>query len=202
MTTVSELLYESLGPFAEDDTSGDLQKFVAALTSQIELVQELVSEGEDGSAGWSLAFDVNKCPASVLPWLAQWVGVVITAEMSTAQIRAEIAKPTGWERGQEPTIAIAVQRTLTGTQWCSVRPNKPTLGTTYVATLASETPSASRTEKIARAVVPAWMLLSYEAIEGATWTTVEASVKYETFTALEGAFKDFEALEHALPSEL
>jgi len=200
--TLGELLYGTLGPFAEDDVSGDLQKFCDALASPAEEVASVVGQEEDGSPGWSLAFDVENAPASVLPWLAQWVGVVITPEMTEAQIRAEIAKPTGWERGQEPTIDIGVRRTLTGTQWVSIRPNKPETGKTYIATLAAETPSPTRTERIARSLVPAWMVLVYEAIEGVTWTTVEASVKYETFTALEGGFKDFEALENALPTDL
>jgi hypothetical protein len=199
--TVADLLYEALGFHVEDDASGDLRDFCEALCSPTEEVAELVSEGEDGEAGWSLAFDVDDCPASMLPYLAQFVGVVITPEMSEAQIREEIRKPTGWERGQEPSIDIGVRRTLTGTQWVSIRPNKPETGKTYVATLNTETPSPTRTERIARSLVPAWMVLVYEAIVGVTWTNVESSLKYTTFTLLEGAFKNFEALENALPTD-
>lgn len=179
----------------------DLQKFCEALSLPQEIVKELVGEGADGEPAWSLAFDVDNCPASVLPYLAQFVGVVITPEMTEEQIRNEIRKPTGWERGQDASILIAIQRTLTGTKWVTLRPNNPETGKTYIATLLSETVSPTRTSTIARSVVPAWSVLVYEALEGVTVAALSAG-KYETVATLSAAFVDVDAVTHILPSEL
>jgi hypothetical protein len=201
MTTVADLLYSSLGPFAADDLSGDLRKFCEALCLPIEIVNEIVGEGE-GSPGWSLAFDAANCPESVLPYLAQYVGVSLSPEMAPSQIRAEIEKPTGWERGTDDSIKIATRRTLTGTQWVSIRPNKPEVGKTYIRVLKAECPSATRTETIVRAAVPAWSVLDFEAIDGVTVGDVTASAKWETVADLAAAWSSVQALTEILPSDL
>jgi len=200
--TVADLLFQSLGFHVGDDVTGDLKAFCEALAAPLEDVHELVREGDDGSAGWSLALDADNCPASVLPWLAQFVGVVITDEMSESQIRNEIAQPAGWARGRDLAIVTAVQRTLTGSQLLIIYPNKPEVGKHYVRSLLSETPNPTATQAIARAVIPAWSVLEYEAIEGVTVADVAASAKWTTVADLAAAFSTVQKLTEILPTDL
>jgi Phage tail protein (Tail_P2_I) len=201
---VWELLYESLGFHVEDDAvSGEpLRKFCEAWCAPLQPVYEIVRERED-SPPWAILFDVDNCPAASLPFLAQWVGVVITPEMSEEQIRNEIREPTGWKRGQPEALRIATRRTLTGENpLVIIHPRTPEAGVTYVRTLLSQTPDPVRTEAVIRAALPAWEVLEYEAIEGVTVADVAASPNWETVADLAAAFPSVQALTEILPSDL
>lgn len=199
-----ELLYESLGFHVEDDEAQDfsLRKFCEALCAPMQPAYDLVRERDD-SAGWGIVFDVDNCPAYALPYLAQYVGVQITEEMSEEQIRNEIRQPTGWKRGQPESLQIATRRTLTGeSPLAIIHPRTPEVGITYVRTLLSQTPDPTRTERILRSVLPAWEVLNYEAITGPTWGDVAASGKWETWANLATHFTTWQALTEVLPTEL
>lgn len=199
-----ELLYSSLGFHVEDDEAQDfaLRKFCEALCAPMQPAYDLVRERE-GSAGWAIVFDADNCPAYALPYLAQFVGVQIVPEMSEEQIRAEIRQPTGWRRGQPESLQIATRRTLTGEDpLVIIHPRTPEVGVTYIRTLLSQTPDPIRTERVLRAVLPAWEVLEYEAIEGVTWADVTASTKWETWANLTADFATWQALTEILPTEI
>jgi len=199
-----ELLYSSLGFHVEDDATQDfaLRKFCEALCAPAQPVYDLVRERED-SAGWGIALDVDNCPAYALPYLAQYVGVQITPEMSTEQIRNEIREPTGWKRGQPESLRIATRRTLTGEDpLVIIHPQTPEVGFTYVRTLLSQTPEPDRAEAVIRAALPAWEVLDYEAIEGVTVADVAASANWETVADLAAAFASVKDLTEISPDEI
>lgn len=196
-----EGLYEALGYHRVTDPSRGyaLRGFCEAWCSTLQPVNEIVRERDDGPA-WAILFDVDLCPAGSLPYLAQYVGVVLTPEMSEEQIREELREPTGWARGRLPAIRLAGQRTLTGTRRVIVRPRTPEVGFHYIRTLQAETPDQERTRAQLRAAVPAWEVLGYEAIDGVTWADVEAS--WEDWGEIAGTFESWADLADILPDEL
>ncbi|HXS32239.1 MAG TPA: phage tail protein [Solirubrobacterales bacterium] len=196
-----EQLYEALGYHQEADpaTGYALRQFCEGWCGTLQPVHELVRERDDGPA-WAILFDVDECPAASLPYLAQYVGVVLTPEMSEADIREAIREPVGWARGRLPAIKISGKPTLTGTRRVIVRPRTPVPGAHYIRTLATETPEEERTRVRLRAAVPAWEVLDYEAIAGVTWEDVAAG--WKDFAALTAAFTDFGDLADTLPTEL
>jgi hypothetical protein len=199
-----ELLYSSLGFHVEDDEAQDfaLRKFCEALCAPMQPAYDLVRERDD-SAGWGIVFDANNCPAYALPYLAQYVGVVPTPEMSEEQLRNEIREPTGWKRGQPESLRIATRRTLTGEDpLVIIHPRTPEVGITYIRTLLSQTPEPDRTEAIIRGALPAWEVLDYEAISGPTWADVSASTSWTTWRDLTLDFASFQALTEVTPDEL
>lgn len=201
-TQLWEQLYEATGFHRDFDTDGSLQKFCEALCDPIQPVYDLVRERED-RPGWSVLFDPDECPAAFLPYLAQYVGVVVTPEMDTAQLRAEIKQPTGWARGSVESIRIATRRTLEGEDpLVIIHSRTPEAGCTYVRTLLSQTPDPVRTAAIVRAETPAWNKLDYQAIEGVTVADVSASTNWETVADLAAAFSTVQDLSEILPSEI
>jgi hypothetical protein len=203
-STLWELLYESLGFHVEDDEDQDfaLRKFCEALCTPMQPAYDLVRERED-SVGWGIVFDADNCPAYALPYLAQYVGVQITPEMSEEQIRNEIREPTGWKRGQPESLRVATRRTLEGENpLVIIHTRTPSVGTTYIRTLLSQTPDPVRTEAVIRAVLPAWEWLDYEAITGPTFADAAASTDWSNFTGLKEAFATFRALTEITPEEL
>lgn len=200
-----ELLYDSLGFHVEDDASGDLRKFCEALCSPQEETFQIVRPRPD-QAGWALLFDVDECPADALPFLAQFVGVQITSEMSEEQIRNEIREPTGWKRGQPESLRVATRRTLKPVAeeelLVIIHPRTPEVGRHYIRTLLSQTPEPERTRAVIRAMLPAWEVLDYEAITGVTVADVTASAKWTTVADLSAAFSSVQALTEVLPTEI
>lgn len=201
VSELAEQFFGALGFHAEDDEANDwpLLRFCAAWIAPLEPVNEIVRERGD-SPPWGVLFDVDNCPAWALPFLAQYVGVVITPEMSEDQIRNEILEPTGWARGREPAIRIAAQRTLTGDQRVIIRPRTPEAGVHYIRTLKSETPDEERTRAVLRAALPAWEVLDYAAIDGVTWGDIAAS--YEDWAEILATFDGWADLADILPDEL
>ncbi|HUB99261.1 MAG TPA: phage tail protein [Solirubrobacterales bacterium] len=197
-----EQLYEALGFHREaDPNQGDaLRKFCEAWSAPLEPAYEIVRERTDGTASWGVLFDPDRCPAESLPYLAQYVGVVITPEMSEQQIREEIAQPTGWSRGQEASIRIACQRTLTGARRVTVRPRTPAPGFHYIRTLLLETPEPARTEAVLRRSLAAWEVLDYEAVDGVAWEDVAAT--WEGWSTITSTFVSWADLADTLPEEL
>jgi Phage tail protein (Tail_P2_I) len=200
-----ELLYESHGYHRDlDEATGyTLRKFCEAWCSPVQGIYDIVRERSDAPS-WSILLDPDRCPAKALPYLAQYVGVAITPEMSEQQIRNEIREPTGWARGRPPAIRIATRRTLKplGDEELMViiRPRTPEVGHHYVRTLLSQTPDPERTEYVVRNAVPAWELLDYDAINGVTFSDITA--KFESFGDLTAAFPTFKDLAEVLPTEL
>jgi len=191
--------YNALGFHRDADGEYDyaLLKFCAAWVSTIDPVYLLAREGDDGEPPWSLLFDVENCPSESLPYLAQYVGCVLTPEMDEAQQRSEIAEPTGWKRGWHDSIETVAQRSLTGTKKVILRPRTPEVGEYYARTMLSETPDPSRVERDLRAAVPAWSLLDYEAFDGYTYADLDAG--FETYAAVDAEFDSYgEILEAEL----
>jgi hypothetical protein len=179
-----EELYEALGYHRETDPAQAfaLRKSCEAWCSTLQPVYDLVRERSDLPA-WAILFDPDRCPAASLPYLAQFVGLVLTPGMTEEQIRTEIREPTGWARGREPAIRLAGARTLrpVGDEALVivVKPRTPEAGIHYVRTLQAQTPDPARTEAAFRAAVPAWDVLDYEAFDGPTYGDMLAN--YPTY---------------------
>lgn len=202
---VWELLYKSLGFHRDDDGAHDftLRKFCESWAAPLQLPYDLVRERDDAKA-WTILFDPDRCPAQCLPYLAQYVGVVITPEMSEAQIRKEIKEPTGWARGRPPAIRLATARTLrpVGEEALMViiRKRTPGAGQHYIRTLLSQTPEPDRAEYVIRRAVPTWEVLDYAAIDGVVFNDVAAS--WTDFGSLAADKASFRDLAETLPTEL
>jgi hypothetical protein len=206
VSDLTDALYDSLGDWltAEDEANDWVLLKMVAIWVEVNLdpVYEL-ARGRGGEPPWSRAFDPDECPAFVLPYLAQFVGVDVVPEQTEQQLRNEIKHPTGWKRGQTESMRIATRRTLTGENPLVIIHSRfPGPGHTYVRTLLSQTPDPARTAAVLRAATPAWNLIDYEAIEGVTFTDVAASTNWETLADLAAAFPTFQALTEILPTEI
>jgi len=204
-TDLAELFYEGLGFHVEDDTSGDLLKYLQGLSAPLQPTFDLVRP-RAGMAGWAILLDPDLCPAWALPFSAQLVGIEVTPEMSEAQLRAEIKQPTGWRRGQTESIRIGLKRTLKPVAeeelFVIARPRTPEPGRHFIRTLLTQTPDPERTEwLVEHKLTPAWERVDYEAISGETFDEMTGS-KYATFAAIAAAFADFEHLAGAAPADL
>lgn len=194
--SVAEQIYGSLGPFAEDDESGDLQRFVEGLTQPINRVYRLISE-ESQTYPWSVVLDADLCPAETLPWLAQWEGVNLTPDMTEAERRQAIKDREGEARGRPATIRARIERTLTGTRRVIVRERTPGPYNLYIRTIATETPDEGRTRAAILEQKPAGLTLDYAAAVGITY--IDLAADYATHGDLASAGLTYGELAETLP---
>lgn len=194
--TFAENLYESLGPFREDDETGDLDALVRALTGPMETLYSIVGE-QDQDVSWSAALDPDRCPVSVLPWLAQWAGVRLTASMTVAERRQAIKDREGTTRGRPETIRARVERTLTGTKRIIIRERTPGPYDLYIRTISTETPDATATERAIVEQKPAGIVLDYAAATGLTYIDVQSG--FATYGDLAATGMSYGELSETLP---
>lgn len=151
----------------------DLQIYATALSRMFSQVNGLVRDADAGP-GWSALLDIDRCPTSALPWLAQIVGVTLPADASDSLMRATTRNTGGFRRGTLASIRGAAQALMT-----SATPGvEPTVfieertGSAYqltVITYTSETPDADAVEAAIRAQKPAGLILTYETVTGQIW---------------------------------
>ena len=139
--------YQQLGPIADRDAECGypLAHLCAAMWAPVEDLAALIAEQPDGTPGWALLLDPDRCPARFLPHLAQRVGVTIPAGTPETEARALIRDVRNWNRGTIPAMVGDVQATLTGTRYVHIveRDGGPHDLTLY--TRSSETPDPAKT---------------------------------------------------------
>lgn len=196
MAHLAEDIYANLGPFADDDVSGELRDFLAALVGPLEDVADVLSETDD-HLPWEMALDVDQAPASALPWLAQWVGVRLDEADSEAVRRDRIRTPDGFARGTRASIAAAARRTLTGTRRVVIRERTPDAYNLYIRTAANETPNPAATEAAIVGQKPAGIVLDYEAVTAMSYIDLDAD--HADYDAVAIAFSDYDQISETTP---
>lgn len=190
-------IYEALGRFREDDTSGHLHDFIEALGTDLDQIDSIVGEGENDEPTWTATFDLDRAPTSVLPWLAQFVGVQVTPSMSDTDVRAAIRLPAGYSVGTHPAILTGIQRMLTGTKRVVIRTRTPDAGTLYIRTLSSETPDPAAVQREIRNNLMPWHLtLDYQAVSGISYIDLAAMfTDYDDLAAADLTYDEVSELE-------
>lgn len=192
VSATAEDLYASLGAYTagDEDQGWDLLNACEALCSAfVEPVAELVQE-RDGRVAWEILFDLELAPLAYLPYLAQFVGVTLTSNMSEAEMRAAIQLPEGFRRGTVDAMMQAIQRTLTGSKHVSFQQRfGGSAWALAVRTQTSETPSEAATEAAIISQKPIGIVLDYASIAGATYAEVDAA--YADYAAAEADTDDY-----------
>ena len=170
-------LYEALDPpFTQYDEDNDWAalRFCIALTgSDLDLIHELVTISDDDGVPWQLLFDPANCPASCLPYLAQYVGARITPDMDEAETRAAIQAPESFLRGTVGAIEALIKRYLTGSKTVIITERYGGFAWRLrVETLAVETPDQAVIEEaLRREQKPIGIVLFFN--KRSTWTWLE-----------------------------
>lgn len=174
VSQLAEELYAKLGPFTDLDeaTGWHLLKYVDVVASSLANTYDIIRDRDD-LPGWSVLFDPDQAPSNALPYLSQFVGAILTADMSDADRRNEIKSPGQWRRGTPAAMRAAIRRTLSGGQnvWISER----FAGEPYhlwVRTLDTETPDQAATHAAIISQKPLGILLDYDVVSGWSWSDV------------------------------
>lgn len=196
VSDLTEDLYASLGTgfTLEDEQHGwATLVWAEALAHPHEQVAEL-------AADWSALFDVDRCPAWALPWLATVVGARLIEGLDEEGMRLTIGSINHVKRGTPEAIRASARQLLAGTR--SIKVDERFDGDAYrvrIRTYEAETPDPVAVELAIRAEKPAGLVLTYAVFAGAIWQDlVDAELTWADVLA---AFATWNDLRTWIPEE-
>lgn len=142
----------------------------AALAAPIERLWELLALPEHP---WQPAFDLENAPGWVLPWVANFAGIELSAGLAEEQMRDRLLRADARSRGTITAMVQAIFETLTGDRRAIIVRERD--GSAYhltVRTYAAETPDSAVTEARARAAKAGGLTLDFDVIPGQDWRQV------------------------------
>jgi hypothetical protein len=200
LSRTAQRLYDSMGPLMvlDEDNGWAGAYFCAALCAPLDPIADVVLDGEDGSPGWTVIFDPDNCPAAWLPWLAQFVGVVLPPNLDEAGQRLRIKETDGFKRGTVAAIQGAARQHLTGPDGTGATATvylNERQGGAYklgVATLVSETADTAIVEAAIREQKPAGITLTYTTVVGGDYATLKST--HVDYADVKAEFTDYDEL--------
>lgn len=189
-----ERLYLDLGRVfreGQEDLDYPLLRYLDAVWQAHGEIEDLVLEDEEGRPGWTILFDVDRCPAAFLPYLAQFVGVHFSGVLTEEEMRDRIREREGQQRGTPAALVAAIKRTLTGSQVVTLTERDTSAYHFKVRTYTIQTPSVSATEAALLRMKPAGLQYTLEVLDGVTFDELEAEFP-GTFADLDAEFGTFD----------
>lgn len=186
-------LYAALEPaftqYDEENEWAALRFCIALVAGDLDLIHELVTE-TDERVPWEVLFDPEACPAVCLPYLAQYVGVRITPEMTEPQIRAAIVSPEGFGRGTLLALEAVVKRYLTGSKSVIIEERYSAFPWRLrITTIEEETPDPTALEEaILREQKPIGIRLFFNRRAIWNWGEVRVTPGLETWVKVREAY--------------
>ena len=100
MTQMAEDAYATLGPIAGADAANGyaLRGLCNAIGSMFAQSEEAV-RAVAGFDAWTQTWNIDRCPAWLIPFVGQAVGVLVTPGLTTAEQRAQVKEEGAWKRG-------------------------------------------------------------------------------------------------------
>jgi hypothetical protein len=181
----------------------DLETYLRAICEMFGEVELLAFETDDTEA-WEILFDADRIPAKGLPYLAQYLGERLPEGISEPLAREWLNDNPNRYRGTPYSIFRAAQRHLTGDRLVLMSERDNGTGpntdpeTLLVRTLVSQTPSLAQTEADIQSVLPADVILDYDALPGQTYGDVDAA--FASYTALDAAYGSYAEMASDTPA--
>lgn len=200
VSEVAEGLYTILQPlaFADEQNGWALLYFCEALIGAVQKVQDYSADG------WNDILDIDNTPNEALPWLAQFVGVVVPPRISTdsdsdyyARIRAYIKSTPGFSRGTPVAIVAEVLPYLTGTKTVIFRERFGGAYKLEVRTYTSQTPSEANVLAAILRQKPAGITLDYDSITGQDYQ--QLFTNFATYQLVFTTYDNYQELVTATP---
>lgn len=184
-----ERLYDALPDHyrsADEPAGFPLYRWLAGVVGQLGEIDALIDgiDYDDTVPGdTSTLADPQVAPVAWLPWIAQLVGVRLSADLTEQQARDAVQfASSGWRAGTKQAIADAARSELTDTKYAVVydhsiaNPGDGGPWDVMILTRTSETPdpAAVLAAVIARGAKPAGVVLHHRTYESG-WDTVTST---------------------------
>jgi hypothetical protein len=193
--SVAERLLAGLGPALRRRGGRLLEPYVQALTSGVELVDQLV-HGTSSRAPFRDLFDLATSP--VPEWLGSATGTPVPGGLDLEQRRAFVRDRPAQRRGTPGALIAAVQQTLIGSQQVTLLERTPSPDHVTVQVFAAQTPDPDATRSAALSQKPVGLLLVLEVLTGASWEHMR-DIHGPTWTDFDATFGTWADARNHLP---
>jgi hypothetical protein len=169
--TFSQALIKLLQPmFYADAANGNaLSTYLSSMgDSLFQILQDWSSDTTDvpPKPGYSILVDSTRVPDVAVPWLAQFVGLVISDSLPPSQQHSMLNGLGAWKRGTVAALQAAPLPWLTGSQTVLVKERDTSAYHLQVTTYASETTNSTAVAAALQANKPAGLVLTYVLYSG------------------------------------
>lgn len=209
ISDIGEESYLALGPWAKDDElfEWQLKYFIEAMFGGMQVGLDVASS--DGvRSGWQRMVDPDHVLRQFLPWMAQFVGVIVPMRLSEVEERDFVKNNNGFKRGTVDFIKSFIANQLTGSKTVEVHERTTSPYHLRIVTYRAETPNITFgddfiahptfqesldayptfadfpsgetiIEVFLQDAKPGGLVLTYEVLDGATFRQLDA--QYGTF---------------------
>lgn len=200
LTHTAQRLVDALGPLDVGAATGDytLQQFMAALATGWDELSDIARDQDDGTPGFAILFDPDRCPAKWLPWVAQFVGVQMLPNMTEAQMRLRLKGTDGHQRGTPWAMEDAARQYLigpdgTGASATVFITERTTSAYAFgVTTLTGETPDPAAVLRALLEQKPAGLKMTFASVAGGDLATLRGAAT--DLADIAGDFADLDAI--------
>lgn len=186
---VGDELYEALGPLTESDVDHGyaLRTYCTALGKMFQQLETYVRDTAIHD-GWTVALDVERAPTEALPYLAQFVGVILPTGTGDADARTRIRAAAGMQRGTVESLRQAALSYLTGAKYIRIveRLNSPYRFGVFVR--QNEVPDTAALQQALLEVKPAGLVMELYSTTGESWNESTTS----TWNSVSKSWDDLE----------
>lgn len=207
-------LYRLLGPLAALDGGDEarawsLLHYCSGIGLPFQLVADFVYEQQDGTPGWGLLLDADRCPTWALGWLAQFRGVRLvprdpaeTEAAYWAAMRQRIKRADGQNRGGPDAMRAAAERFLTGTRYLVFNERAGAVDPAYtlaVRSRADETPDPAKVLAAILEQKPGGIVLDYATTPSGVPTYDLVAVAHDSYQDVLTFYADYDDLRTRMP---
>lgn len=188
-------LYDSMGIWSArdlQDVDHPLEVLTSSFEEQLAPIEEVIRDSDNGDPGWSTVVDVDRAPASWLPWLAQMGGIRFPTGLTEAQQREYIRIAPRRRRGSIGALLEVAALSLTGEKRIVFIERQGNAYRLAISTYASETPDPARLLADVLTQKPAGIVLQLAQITGDDYLTLLAT--HTDYADVLASFADYDAV--------
>lgn len=201
VSAAAEDMYESLKPIAAQDEEYGWPLLLLCEALMAPTLQPIIDYSRDTSAGvgWSVIMDLDRMPDNVLPFAAQFVGVITNPANTATQNRDLIITRPPWKRGRPAVLLAAVQATLTGSQRIELIERDTSAYHATISVWRAQMPDEAATRAAIAANKPGMIIVDLDIIEGPTYGEIRDALPANTYGDREAEFPTYGDIEEYVP---
>lgn len=200
LTHTAQRLLDQLGSLDAGAAVGDytLQEFLSVIASAWDEISDMARDQDDGTPGFAIIFDPDRCPDDMLPFAAQFVGVEMLPNMTAEQQRIRLRETAGSQRGTPWAMEGAARQYLvgpdgTGSSATVYITERTTSAYAFgVTTLISETPDQAAVVRALLEQKPAGLKMAFAAVAGGDLATLRGA--HVDLAEIAADFADLDAI--------
>lgn len=208
--TIANEIYTAFLPLVEQygDEGGMLYDYIFGLSTMLQPIDDLSSDGANNEPGWSQVLDLNRAKDEWLPWMGQWVGYFVTARRPiedpvvwSDRERARMITRSSHRRGTIEIIKEIAKENLVGAKEVYIRERDGDPYVITVVTFSGQTPDPIALEEAVRYQKAAGLIMNFSNNAGQDYGLLldPPTLPIQTYAQTLARYTNYEAARRDVP---